>query len=340
MWLNVVAALSLQPILAGADPFAFFRPSVTITAGDRRALDRGDRIARVLPGASGRVGVFAAVRVEIDGDRLVAWMREIAALKKSPYVLGIGRFSDPPRLEDLDDLTLDDQDLSAIRRCRPGDCDLKLAGPEIEFLQRAVLHSAEDWKPAAQAAFRQVVLQRVQRYLAGGHAALDGYEDKDGPVSLEERFSSVLGEARFLTDGLPQFADYLGRYPHARMDTVESFVYWSKERLAGKPIVSATHVSILRSSDSTLPDALVAGKGIFATHYMNASLGITAVLRGDSGSPNYLAYFNRSDTDVVRGIFGGLVRVFLERRLKNEASEVLLGLRRRLESGDPKPDPA
>jgi hypothetical protein len=80
----------------------------------------------------------------------------------------------------------------------------------------------------------------------------------------------------------------------------------------------------------------VAGKGIFATHYVNASLGLTAILRGSPGSPNYLAYVNRSDVDMAGGVLGGLVRVFMERRLKKEAATVLLGLRQRLESGDPR----
>ena len=279
--------------------------------------------------------MFAAVQVNIDGDRLVAWTRDIEELKKSPYVLAIGRFSDPPRLEDLDRLTLDDEDLSAIRRCRRSDCGLKLAGSEMDRLRQVLAGAGDDWRPALQDAFRQILLERVQSYLAEGHAAAEGYEDKDGPLSLESRFSLLLNRSSFLTGSAPRFADILDQYPRAPIADVESFVYWSKERLDGKAIISATHVSILRSTDGRLPDALVAGKGIFATHYVNASLGLTAIMRGRPGSPNYLAYVNRSEVDLVGGVFGGLVRVFMERRLKKEAATVLLGLRQRLESGDP-----
>jgi hypothetical protein len=144
-----------------------------------------------------------------------------------------------------------------------------------------------------------------------------------------------LNSSPFLTGGVPEFARYLDRYPRAPIADVESFIYWSKERLDGKAIISATHVSILRWGETGLPDALVAGKGIFATHYVNASLGLTGIMRGRPGSPQYLVYVNRSEVDVVRGMFGGLLRVFMERRLKKEASTVLVGLRQRLESGDP-----
>jgi hypothetical protein len=332
MWPQVFfTALSAAALVAAPatalDPFAFFRPSIAVSADDRRKLDRGQSIARVVRGTDREVGVFAAVQVSFDGDRLVAWVRQIAELKKSPYVLAIGRFSDPPRSEDLNGLTLDDEDLSAIRRCRPGDCDLKLARAEMNVLRQTLAKSGHDWKPALQDAFRQIVLRRVQGYLANGHAGVEGYK--------ATRFSSLLRHSPFLTGSLPRFAEYLDQYPRAPIADVESFIYWSKERLDGKALISATHVSILRSTDSRLPDALVAGKGIFATHYVNASLSLTAIMRGRPGSPNYLAYVNRSDVDVVGGLFGGLTRVFMERRLKKEASTVLLGLRQRLKSGDP-----
>jgi hypothetical protein len=138
-----------------------------------------------------------------------------------------------------------------------------------------------------------------------------------------------------LTAHLPQFARHLSGDPGTGTPALESFVYWSKERLAGKAIISATNVTILRSDEPGLPDALVAGKQIFATHYVNASLSITAILRGNPGAHNYLAYVNRSEVDMLGGMFGGLTRRVLQRRLKAEAATVLQGLRRRLESGEP-----
>src|SRR3972149_11832062 len=111
MWPQMFIALSVVALVAAPvtalDPFAFFRPSIAVTADDRRELDRGKPIARVVRGTDREVGVFAAVQVSVDGDRLVAWTRDIGALKKSPYVLAIGRFSDPPTIEDLEGLTLD-----------------------------------------------------------------------------------------------------------------------------------------------------------------------------------------------------------------------------------------
>jgi hypothetical protein len=122
----------------GGDPFQFLAPSVVVSAGDRERVDRDQVLARVLSGKSGQLAVFVATRLNAPPDALVAWIRAIAELKRNKFVPAIGRFSDPPRLSDLDDLTLDQGDLDAIQRCRPGDCGLKLAAGEIESLTAAV----------------------------------------------------------------------------------------------------------------------------------------------------------------------------------------------------------
>ena len=334
MWLPllVLAALAATP---NTDPFAFLQPSVTVSADERRQLDRGEPVARVLPAHDHEVAVFAAIRVDIDGDRLVAWMRRIGELKKSHDVLAIGRVSDPPAIDDLAGLVLDDEELSAIRDCRPGSCGLKLSAAEMTRLQRAAAGAGTEWRPRLQQAFRAMVLERVKAYVADGQAALPPYVDHADAVWPATRFVSVLGHSLFLTAHLPQFARHLSGDPGTGTTALESFVYWSKERLAGKAIISATDVTMLRSDEPGLPDALVAGKQIFATHYVNASLGITLILRGTHGAPNYLAYVNRSEVDVLGGMFGSLTRRVLQRRLKAEAATVLLGLRRRLESGAP-----
>jgi hypothetical protein len=335
--LHALLALQLVAAAPDADPFAFFQPSITLTADDRRQLDRGQPIARILRAQDHELAILAAVRVNADGDRLVAWMRRIEALKKSAYVLAIGRFSTPPAIEDLARLALDEEELSQLRTCRPGNCGLKLSAAEMIQLQRVPDLAGRDWRPALQQAFRALVLKRVTAYLADGPAALAPYADAGTPALPAARFASVLGHSLFLTEHLPRFTHYLDRYPQTSMAGLESFVYWSKERLAGAASISAVHVSILRGGAPGTPDALVAGKQIFATHYVNASLSITAIVHGGAGGHSYLVYLNRSEVDVLGGMFGGVVRWLTERRLKAEAATVLEGLRARLESGEPPP---
>ncbi len=327
--------LQLAATVAPADPFAFFAPQATLDAVDRRHLDAGEPVAHVLSAQGREVGVFAAVpvNVDVDADRLIAWMRRIEALKKSEYVLAIRRFSDPPQLEDLKTLSLEDDELTDLRACRPGSCDVKLSAHEMRALQKVADAAGANWKPAMQDAFRRAVLARVQAYLASGR--VDAYEDNDTPVHPDERFNALLDHSGFLVTKMPEFARYLRGFPQAAMPGVESFMYWSKEKLAGKPIVSVTHVSIVRGHRPGDPDVVVAGKGIFATHYISASLGLTTIVRDKRSGRDYLAYINRSEVDALGGVLSGVIRFFMQRRLKEDAAIVLSGLRRRLEKGEP-----
>jgi hypothetical protein len=321
----------------GSDPFQFLAPSVVVSAEDRTRLDGDQVLVRVLSGKSGQLAVFVATRLNAQPDALVAWTRAIAELKRSKFVLAIGRFSDPPRSSDLEDLTLDQRDLDAIRRCLPGDCGLKLSGREIESLTAVLGVAGAEWRDAAQREFRRLLAERVMQYRAGGLAALASPADRRSRRP-DEALSAIVEQSPYLAR-LPHVVAWLKEYPYA--DSVESFFYWSKEHYGnGKPVISITHVGIVRpESDHRLPAILVAGKQIFATHYFEGGLGLTMVLRDATNGAPYLAYVNRSQVDLLRGFFGGLVRGVLEDRLERQAPLIVRGLRARLESGSP-PDGA
>jgi hypothetical protein len=124
-------------------------------------------------------------------------------------------------------------------------------------------------------------------------------------------------------------------YPVVPADTHvrQSFLYWSKETLGMKPIISITHFSAARFNSPELPAAVVVAKQVYATHYKNASITVTALVAEDDR--RYLVYLNHAHVDAFRGFFGGIVRRAVERRVKAEAPAVLRGLRVRLESGEP-----
>ena len=322
---------------AAPDPFAFFQPTVVLTAGERKQLERGEPLARVIPGEDREVAVFAAMKTTIDGDRLLAWVQRIEALKKNSYVLAISRISETPRLEDLKGLRLEEDEAADIVDCRPGDCSLKLSGDEMRSLQQAAGKRSNDRanNAALEGAYQGVMLRRIEKYLAGGLAGLPSDESTSDALRPGDTLAALLDHTKFLSAHVPAFAQYLARFPRASMPGVESFVYWSKEQIAGKPIVSATHVSTLRSDVPGVPEGLAASVGIFSTHYVNASLGVMAVVREAPGAPGYLVYMNRSQVDVLGGMFGGLVRMVVQRRLRSEATDVLREIRTRLESGGP-----
>jgi hypothetical protein len=332
---TLAAVLLAWPVRTQSDPFAFLRPTVDITPQEERRLDAGEVLVRVLPATAGEFAVVLAARTTADGRRLVEGVRDIAALKRSAQVTAISRFSSPPIAADVAALQVDEQDLAAMRACRPRSCDLKLTAAEMETLQTAASSAGANWRPALQAAMRSLVLDRTSRYLVRGHAGIGSYADQGQPTVLADVFRTVLQHSAFLTTHAADLAGYLERYPQPAPPGVESFVYWSNEQLGGRPSLGATHVAMRTDDSPDRPEAVVVGKQIFATHYVTGALSVTAVLRGRESSERYLVYVNRSRVDVLDRWYGGLARTLMTRRIRDEATRVFRGLKERLERGMP-----
>jgi hypothetical protein len=307
------------------DPFAWLQPVVHIDSAARGRIARGEVIVQILPAGDGELGVFAASRLDADPEMLAVWADSIADLKKSPYVLAVRRFSDPPVLDDLDGLMLDDGDIDSVRDCRQGSCGLKMAAGEIESLRHAAGEGGLLWKDAVKGQFRQIVIDRVNAYRSKGFAGLSPYVDRHNPVYPQSAFGVLLDNSPYLRSD--PIADVAAR--------TESFFYWSKEQYGtGKRVITVTHVDVVRPLVPCAVRVALVSTEILATHYRNASLGLTAVVEDVAGQA-YLVYVNRSQLDVLGGFFGALKRAIVEGRLKNESVMVLGELRRRLESGPP-----
>jgi hypothetical protein len=335
---TIALAAAMAPGAAApqADPFAFFAPTIRLSGGDRQRLDHGQAIVRTIPGRDREVAVFAVARTSIDADRLVAWVHRIDALKKSALVPIIQRFSTPPAPGDLALMKLPDDDLRDLRRCRSGSCDVKLTDPEIASLrQHLSANGASTQAASLQDWFRAAVLERVRRYWTGGHPAIGAWADGSDSRPLADDFAALLTRSTYITGRMPELAAYLRGAPAAVPAGIQTFLYWSQDQVRGSPVMTATHVAIGTGRGPADPLVLVAGKQIFATHYMNGSLSVTALV-GGRGGPTYLVYINRTDVDVVSGLFGGLARAIIEGRIRSEANTAITDLRKRLESGPPK----
>jgi hypothetical protein len=320
---------------AAANPFAFLAPWVQVSPGERERLDRGEVVARTLPATGSQVAVFVAARVQAAPETLVAWTRAIDAFKRSPAVLAIGTFSEPPLLSDLDALVLDDVDVEDAARCRPGHCGLKLTAREIAALGAATSVTDGGRRDAVQRAFRQVVLERVRTYRAQGIAGLPALADRASTRRIADGLSAILDRSPYLAR-LPSVIDWIRQFPRVEGPD-DTLLYWSKESLgSGKPVITVTHVGIVRPPPARdRPAVLVTGTQLLATHYTNASLGLTMLVPGLGGAEHYLVYLNRTDVDVLGGMFSGMVRATIERRLNRQAPLVVRVLRSRLESGSP-----
>ena len=119
-------------------------------------------------------------------------------------------------------------------------------------------------------------------------------------------------------------------------DGEDSYLYWSKERYgAGKSVISVSHVRISRPGLPGTPRVVMSSQQVFASHYATAGFGLTAVLCPAEGTC-YLAYVNRTQVDVLGGVFGGLKRAVMEQRIRADAPRVLTEMRDRIQTGPPR----
>src|SRR5262245_22049403 len=128
------ASLLANPV-ESSDPLAIYA-TVLANPATRARIDTGAPFIDVLSSQGRDLSIIGAVRTRADSGRLVAWVRRIEDFQRGDYVPVAVRFSNPPRIEDLDKLTLGATDLDDIRSCQPGACELKLDAAEIEQLRR------------------------------------------------------------------------------------------------------------------------------------------------------------------------------------------------------------
>src|SRR5215813_12691469 len=107
-----------------ADADAYLRKA-GFTAAELTSLAGGQVIARVeSTGDIGEIVTVGAVTVRSTREQTAAYYDQLISYVDGKVTLGFGRFSNPPTLENVKGLTLDDDDIDAIRSCKPRDCDV------------------------------------------------------------------------------------------------------------------------------------------------------------------------------------------------------------------------
>jgi hypothetical protein len=326
------AAIS-RPQERAADPFALFGAAGRLSAGDRRDLRAGRTLVRMLEESDkSHVGVFVAARIDVTPSRFAERVSNSAALWKGDAVPATGTFSAPARPEDVAELTLPRKDVDALRDCRPGDCLVKLAGQEIQRLRAVIAARPATWREDVQGEFRRVVLDRLAAYRRGGADGLPPFHDHADPVDPAAAFARLFAAAGELAAHEPKIAAYLQRYPQGPLPAgAHDYVYWVSTSETPRPTVQALHAIVHKREDGGAAEVVVVSRQVFATHYINGSLAITALLR-DPADPavRYMAYLNRSAVDGLGGLFSGLKRFFIERRIRGAAKSAFERLKQRI----------
>jgi hypothetical protein len=329
------AAVVLCAQTAPADLNVFLRNHLAFTPLDIGDLQRGQTVVKLPPAMEQReVDAFAITRLSVSPEFYANKFQDIVNFKKSDNVLEIGKFSNPPRIEDLSNLSLDPADIEAIRLCHINKCDLKMPARFIEQFMTSLDWTAPNYRERANTLMREKLLEYVKGYLRGGNAELAEYRDKSYPLRLVDEFRSLLQPSPYMYDYTPEIENYLETFPRTRPQDSKDFIYWSKEKFGLKPVISITHVMIFKRPGPDGNDVVIASKGIYASHYFEASLGLTALVHGPASDPShsYLIYLNRSRADGLRGPLSGMKRALIGSSLREGARKNMEMIRERLES--------
>ena len=320
-------AVAQAPPIAGPLRAVLTSP-LRFSEGELADLQRGQVVKHGLPSrAPGEIAVTGGVRIHAPKTTFFARVRDIARFKSSPDVVEIGRFSNPPVLDDLAGLTVSPDDFD-VRSCRVSDCGIRLPAAVIEQMASQVRGNEADAQGRGAALLKQFVLDRVSAYVSGANRTLQ-YDDGSKPIRPQEEFEAILAGMPEIDTVAPGLSEHLKSFPAARLAGAEDFLYWSKEKFGIAPFITVTHVAIVCPSASI---CVMATRDVYASRYLDASVAL-AIAADASGSDAFdLVYDNRSRANALKGGLSGLRRALAERKARGALEESLKTIRMRVEN--------
>jgi hypothetical protein len=335
-----LALLCARPVLAQSDQsLTSLFTQLGLSAQQRAAIDNGRPVAKVLSwGGPSEVFVFGAVYIDGSSAAYLKSAREVGRLARSPGYLAIGELPTSATGEDLGALTLDADDLKALRSCREGSCDVQLPTASIQAFQSGVNWSQPGVAGQANALARGMVLQLIREYRRGGNTALGVYRDKEHPSRVADQFETMVGRSSALPEVLPELRRYLLQYPDGDLPGADSFFYWEKVDFGLKPTIRVNHGVIYRPASSSGDISVVAIKQLYASHYFHTALDVSVCVSAGEGPGRrgfYLLTLKSSEQDGLTGMKGSLLRKIAVDKTRSSLEKGLASIKSLVEGAAP-----
>ena len=333
--LVVLATSTLQSHQTATEPGTtdaakeFIRERLPLTDADLGAAEQGRTVVRTLDTTHPReVATIAVLTVAVPPAFYFNQLRNVAVFKDtSRDVLEIGTFSMPASVADVERLSLGQEELEKVARCRPEECAIQLSREAIDRIRRAFSEKGVDPRGAADRTFRQILVGLVDGYRRRGDSALMTYADMKQPVDVAGAFRGMISSPPAILSRFPVLSRHLASFPQISSD-VEDMIYWSQQKLGGAIVVTVTHVSLAALDGPKVRGFSAASKQIYGSRYFDSSLGVTVVVsagKRDGRPQSFLTYVNRSRIDALGGFWGRLARPVVRARTRS-------GIRKGLEA--------
>ena len=260
------------------EPDRFLQRYIGLTAAQVAQAKQGVVVTKVLNSADPEeIALFGIVSIDVPRAQVVQRVRDLPNFLRTPGRSAFGVFSRPATPADARAFVAEKSDLDALKSCTPGHCDVKLPARRMDEFRETVKWSSPDAPAQVATIVRQRMADYVEAYRRGGATAMVEYADQSTARRAGDAFTALLDESRYLYDYVPQFEEYLKKYPTVTLDGVSDTLYWSNDRLPSlRPILGITHLSVY--SPPGAPLTLISAKQLYASHYFLGSFTLTTIL--------------------------------------------------------------
>jgi hypothetical protein len=194
----------------------------------------------------------------------------------------------------------------------------------MQRFQNEIDWTAPNYHSQVTLLFKNILLDYVREYLRQGDAALIEYNDKLTGIRLADETQSLIDASTFGQSIASSLSPDSKQLSESGLSVVENALVWSKIKFGLKPVIAINHIIIYKQRQKTGPQVLVISKQIYANHYFDASLAVTAFGNNPNKSNgSYLFYENRSRLDGLTGLFGKLKRGVIEDQAVNNLTTIL-----------------
>jgi len=263
------------------------------------------------------VTIFGAVWVNAPIARYLNAVKDIESFEKGDNFLVTKRISNPPRLQDFGQLSLPPDDISDLRSCKVGDCEVKLGETALMRIQQEADWSKPDATADVERSMRRLAHEYVAAYLEGGDSRLAVYRDAKRPTFVAQEFAAMVDRMPELTDYLPDLKRYLLGYPKVTLPSAESFLYWQDVKFGLKRTIRVNHLTIVNQQSQVT----VVSKMLYASHYFWTAIELRVLVPDPArGEGFWFVNVNRSRSDGLGGFVGSLIRG----KVQDEAEQGML----------------
>jgi hypothetical protein len=313
----------------------FFANNIGLSEDQIAAIKSGKAVVKAMPPRSpAEVLLFGAVYVHAAPEKYLQFAHDFDRLRQLPNYLALGVFSNPPQLSDLVGFSFDDDDIKALKDCKPGDCLIQMPASSMERAQKAIDWSAADPSRQVNDLVRKAALDLVVRYQKDGNQALGIFHDKHNPTDVPQQFAYMLSYAKALPEQLPDLHRYLLEYPdYGPAETQDAF-YWAKVKFGLKPTLRIVHLITMRGKPGDPVIYAMAEKQLYSSHYFETALDLSFCVRAGEKAAEpgfYLIKEMGSEQAGLTGLKGSIVRKAAVSGSLSNLQKALTAIRNNLE---------